>query len=356
MRITRFLRRTSLLAVVGTTALGGSGASASVAPCESPGGERSSDIARADRPDGRSEVTEYLPNGAYRVTVCGRGGGLAISQTVAPVQDPDGGTTMVPIARTEPEFEFQVLAGDPSDPVWAEDFRRHRAELKGSVIPPTPRQGGGGGSGSQPGGTPPGEQQQDGPTTLAAPGDSCTNGQYSLKGGGWAGRYFSYRINLGSFGNNDATRAAMVAGHHNWMFTRNDCGFGDQNNITADYAGSTSQGAHSYADGTSVVDRGNMSNLGCGGFIACAYTFPSGASSYTETDQRFGDSYNWSNTGASNAYDYEAVATHETGHSIGLAHANSSSYLSMYYQTFQGDLNQRTLARGDVLGMRAIYP
>lgn len=283
--------------------------------------------------------------------MCGRGGELEVSQTVAPVADPDGGTTMVPISRQVPGSALHLLYGDPSDPVWAEDFRRHRSELKDKVLGPTPRQGDGKDSSIQPGGQPPPDRVG----ALAAPGDSCTNGQYSLLGSAWAGRYFSYRIKLTSFGNNDTTRAAMVSGHHNWMFTYNDCGFGDQDNITTDYAGSTSQGVHTYPDGTSVVDKGNLANVNCGGALACAYVFGDG-SSYTETDQRFADNFPFSNTGASNAYDYQSVATHESGHSIGLGHANSSGYLTMYYIAFLGDLNPRSLALGDVLGMRAIYP
>ena len=54
--------------------------------------------------------------------------------------------------------------------------------------------------------------------------------------------------------------------------------------------------------------------------------------------------------------DFQAVATHESGHSIGLDHANSSSALTMYYAIAAGATQARTLARGDVLGMRTRYP
>lgn len=332
---------------------------AAAADCSPPGFVEAERVARADRPNDRSEVTQYIRGGIYRVTRCDSAGNVEIVQTVAPILDPDGGTTMVPIEIGEPAHELYFTYGDPTDPGWSQEFRLARKALMDRVIPPTPGprasstrfRRGGSSARRAPGSSRRGTAT--GPRARAA-SDQCSAGGYSHLGGRWANRYYQYRVNLGSFGNNEDTRKAMINGHHNWDYTYNDCGFGDQNNITSDYLGTTGSGAHSYADGNPVVDKGNMSNIGCGGALACAYVF--GGSSYTETDQRFSDSASFTNTGVSNAYDYQSVATHESGHSIGLGHANSSSHLTMYYQSFTGTTMARTLARGDVLGMRALYP
>lgn len=64
-----------------------------------------------------SETTEYFGNGAYRITVCNSAGSFEVSQVAAPVQDPDGGETLVPIERAEPTFRRSVTYGDqPNTP------------------------------------------------------------------------------------------------------------------------------------------------------------------------------------------------------------------------------------------------
>ncbi len=75
------------------------------------------------------------------------------------------------------------------------------------------------------------------------------------------------------------------------------------------------------------------------------------------TDQRFNQSKAWNHSGSSCCYDVWNVAAHETGHSIGLDDITGSSHeeLSMYGSTYPGDVKRRTLARGDILGMRAKY-
>jgi hypothetical protein len=147
-----------------------------------------------------------------------------------------------------------------------------------------------------------------------------------------------------------------VAAHHNWNNTDNDCGYGDQNNITGAYGSTSGMTAHSEPDGTSVVDKGNPANIGCNSVdIACTWTMPNGTS-IVETDQRFSTSYAFTNTGAAGAYDYESVGTHETGHSIGLNHVTSSQYLTMYTYAPLNSTEPRTLGRGDILGMRKVYP
>ncbi len=121
------------------------------------------------------------------------------------------------------------------------------------------------------------------------------------------------------------------------------------------HLGSTGETIHSYPDGLSVTDKGSLASI-CPGALACTWLFTGPTGRTTETDQRFNENYTFTNVGAAGAYDYESISTHETGHSIGLDHANSSNALTMYFQTSTGTTYARSLAKGDVLGMRARYP
>jgi hypothetical protein len=103
----------------------------------------------------------------------------------------------------------------------------------------------------------------------------------------------------------------------------------------------------------SVVDFGRLTGL-CGNAVtlACTSTFNRPIS---ESDQRYNSAFRWSTTGRAGTYDIESAAAHETGHSIGLGHVRSSAFPTMYPQICAGCTRARTLARGDVRGMRAIY-
>ena len=104
-----------------------------------------------------------------------------------------------------------------------------------------------------------------------------------------------------------------------------------------------------------MTDKGSLASI-CPGALACTWLFSNEISRTTETDQRYNENFTFSNVGASGAYDYESISAHETGHSIGLDHANSSSALTMYFQIASGTTHARSLAKGDVLGLRARYP
>ena len=71
---------------------------------------------------------------------------------------------------------------------------------------------------------------------------------------------------------------------------------------------------------------------------------------------RFGDQFKWSNNGAAGKYDYRSIATHEFGHALGLSDLYDNPKLTMTYSVTTGSTAFRTLGRGDILGLRALYP
>jgi hypothetical protein len=323
------------------------------AQCSPPGQQRSATVARADRPDGTSEVTEFLAGGSYRVTHCARGGARLVSQTVTPIPDPDGGLTLVPTEREEPGVTVSALYGDPSESSWAAAFRADRAALRAAVIPPTRPHPAAPPAPAPP--PPPAPAPAEGVVRAAVAGDACSTTQYAFMGSPWAARAYAYRVNRGRFNWNDTSVTSIVHGHANWDRTYNSCGLNDITNLASWHLGSTSATIHTYADGASIVDKGSMSAVGCAGALACTWLFMSGGTA-VETDQRYNEAVTWSNVGAAGAYDYQAVATHESGHGIGLNHATASDALTMYPTIGAGTTHARTLAKGDVLGLRARYP
>ena len=78
-----------------------------------------------------------------------------------------------------------------------------------------------------------------------------------------------------------------------------------------------------------------MGALGCDGALACAMVWRAD-NRIVEADIRFSNDVKWSNNGKSGAFDYRAVATHEFGHTIGLADLHDSPNLTMHYQVKVG--------------------
>lgn len=305
------------------------------------------------------KLTAVYGDGVYRVARCERDGDLVEGQTVAPISEPDGDVVLVPSTYSTPRGDGSVLYGDPRDPVWARAWAASGEQVMDDVIPPSggvdievpdvlPRAAASGGLAAR----------------AAQRTDACTNGSFLRYGptARWAARRYSYRINGRSFGNNVQTRRSIVAGHRTWDDTINDCRFSDRSNIVSRYLGLTTRTARSRPDGVSVVDRGELANIArCGNTrvaIACSWLQPGQQSGpYSENDIRFDDDYTFTNRGIrGGAYDYRAIAAHETGHSIGLDHSSASPWLTMYPQATRAATFWRTLALGDVLGMREIYP
>ncbi len=67
--------------------------------------------------------------------------------------------------------------------------------------------------------------------------------------------------------------------------------------------------------------------------------------------------FGWSATGEPGKMDFENIATHELGHSIGLddLYDSACSEETMYGYASEGDTNKRTLEAGDIAGAQKLY-
>lgn len=77
-----------------------------------------------------------------------------------------------------------------------------------------------------------------------------------------------------------------------------------------------------------------------------------------ECDIQFNTDYTWGDATVNTAImDLQNIATHELGHDFNLddIYDSTKSYLTMYGYSFNGDIEKRTLAAGDIAGIQKIY-
>lgn len=77
-----------------------------------------------------------------------------------------------------------------------------------------------------------------------------------------------------------------------------------------------------------------------------------------EWDQVYDDvDYDWSAAGEPSKMDFENIATHELGHSVGLGdlYTEECSEQTMYGYASYGETKKRTLESGDITGIRKLY-
>lgn len=78
----------------------------------------------------------------------------------------------------------------------------------------------------------------------------------------------------------------------------------------------------------------------------------------TEWDQVYDDTdYDWSATGEAGKMDFESIATHELGHSVGMGDLYNSvcGAETMYGYASTGEINKRDLNSGDITGINSMY-
>jgi hypothetical protein len=181
-----------------------------------------------------------------------------------------------------------------------------------------------------------------------------------------------YRINLSTTPREVTRRAAKNAIRRaagNIVDTRSDCHLGDRVPATLDYDGGTSavadiqDGSCVKSDGVSVVSFGDLPKALA---KACTY-YKINPSDYDEvgtSDIKLNRAdFRWTarpvSRSCNRAYDLEGVVTHERGHTFGLGHVPEEAHGRL---TMSPVINgpcqksERTLGKGDVLGLEGKYP
>jgi len=130
-------------------------------------------------------------------------------------------------------------------------------------------------------------------------------------------------------------------------------------NIFGTGASGTTDGADDVSpDGNNEV---MFENLGATNTIAYTIVWgrfggPPFARELVEWDAVFNSDYAWSETGEANKMDYQNIATHEFGHSLGLTHPDSAcTEETMYAFASFGETKKQTLEAGDVAGVNELY-
>ncbi|MEV0801635.1 matrixin family metalloprotease [Kribbella sp. NPDC050281] len=212
------------------------------------------------------------------------------------------------------------------------------------------------------------EHNAGGAGIMASP-SACSDGAYSLTGTEWFGTKYKWYIGDGGMPgalSQSKAQAAFADVINNITGSYNDCGLTDQVSALSQYMGTTtyesdisSSTTCTTPDGESTWDAGNLST----GVLAatCWWYQPSGQATnltveadvrYNTTDYNFTDSPST----CTSQYDVREVGTHEAGHVFGLGHVGSGhTNLTMYTASSACDTKERTLGKGDVLGLRALY-
>lgn len=166
-----------------------------------------------------------------------------------------------------------------------------------------------------------------------------------------------------------ATRNAIRAGGLNVFNTRNDCRLGDRVPVALRYAGGTwapaqvGDGICGANDGRSVVAFGNLGD----GVLAATCTISQGRPGYDEVlaaDVKINRAdFRWTTAPDSGscrgAYDVGGIMTHEWGHVFGLGHVAERDHRALTMSpVINGpcQASERSLGRGDVLGLDGKYP
>jgi Matrixin len=305
------------------------------------------------RLEDRNEVMEPLGKGAYRITRCDFDGRLTSSMTVARVPDADGRRVLAPITIMDRRKAVSIRYGDPSDPRWARLWRRVRLAVAATVLRRTrgrlrrdPA--------FRPRASAFGQLAPPGPVARVAAGPACDDATHIVNGPKWTDKGYAWRWRSSSFGDSYETRDALKSAHAAWDTTFTDCDYDDVTQLRAEYKGSTGKPAGAFDD-VNTADKGDVGEL-CPGAVACNVAWRADDDELVESDTRFNKSMRWSNSGKDGAYDYRSVATHEFGHMIGLADLPDSPGLTMHFQASTTSTKARTLGRGDIRGLRGLYP
>jgi hypothetical protein len=111
------------------------------------------------------------------------------------------------------------------------------------------------------------------------------------------------------------------------------------------------------SDGVNSILFGNYHTVGV---IAVTRTWyiPGRVKTAVESDILFDTDFKWGDaTDGSTVMDYQNIATHEIGHTLGLSDTYTTSCfaVTMYGYSGEGDIEKRTLETPDITGLQMIY-
>ncbi|MBW2994860.1 matrixin family metalloprotease [Candidatus Woesearchaeota archaeon] len=113
-------------------------------------------------------------------------------------------------------------------------------------------------------------------------------------------------------------------------------------------------------DGLNEVYFGSIDEPGVIG-VTIVWGYFSGAPRFRELiewDHVYDEvDFDWSASGEAAKMDFESIATHELGHSVGMAdlYTGECSEQTMYGYASEGEIKKRTLEAGDIAGVKALY-
>lgn len=145
-----------------------------------------------------------------------------------------------------------------------------------------------------------------------------------------------------------------------------DAGDGSLNNIGVNILGDGSMTAGALAADTASPDGVNevyFANVSDQGAIAITivwgiFSGPSSNQKLVEWDQVYDDvDFDWSLSGEAGKMDFENIATHELGHSVGMGDLYNSSCgnETMYGYATEEEIKKRDLNSGDIIGINKLY-
>jgi hypothetical protein len=113
-------------------------------------------------------------------------------------------------------------------------------------------------------------------------------------------------------------------------------------------------------DGVNEVYFGSIDDSGAIAITIVWGTFnaPPPKRELLEWDQVYDQvDYGWSATGEAGKMDFESLATHELGHSVGMGdlYTDECGEQTMYGYASYGETNKRTLEAGDIAGVQELY-
>lgn len=226
-------------------------------------------------------------------------------------------------------------------------------------------------------------------------GAKCNSSSSALLGYRWFETSPEWRINQGTIPTAEVSVAGGVGAIRdalaNVVHQDNACGFGDATTISGTYLGDTNVTApisydpdtgesrcmaNTTRDGLNEVQFGTRGRLSATSRVratVCArVNYREGIDQIAEMDMeiarawpamygRPAETAGWTITPtaswceAGRDYDLEGVVTHEFGHWYGLAHVDDSTQVMSRYTSVACATDKRSLGRGDIVGMRALY-